>query len=159
MGGFEKNRTWSIEKKNEAAIKAMDLKEKTEEFEKKKGEMEEGISRIPTDLPEELQQQVEQAIENARSEMSTEASELANEAKEAQDDADEAIEMMRNVADDYQGKAGEMKSLQEIPLIGCFAETKGEELDDKAGQMIDLARETQQYSDSLAESRNRLLSR
>lgn len=159
MGGFEKDRTWSIEKKNEAAIKSMDIKDRTEEFEKKKENIEEGISRIPTDLPEELQQQIEQAVENARAELSEEGEGLAEEAKEAQDSADEAIDMMRNIADDYRCKAEGMKGLQGIPLIGNFAETKGSELDSNAEQMVDLSQETQQYSDSLAESRNRLLSR
>lgn len=159
MSGFERDRTWSIEKKNEAAIKSMDMKDKTDEFEEKREHVEEGISRIPTDLPEELQQQVDQAIENARAELSAEAEKLADELKEAQDEADEAIDNMRNVADDYREKAERMKGLQGIPLIGSFAETKGNELSDNAEQLADLSQETQQYSDSLAESRNRLLSR
>ena len=50
--GFENDRKWIIEKKNDVAIKAMDNKEKTDQFIEKRDEVEEGISRIPTDLPE-----------------------------------------------------------------------------------------------------------
>lgn len=57
--GFENDRKWIIEKKNDVAIKAMDNKERTDQFIEKRDEVEEGISRIPTDLPEEIQRQVD----------------------------------------------------------------------------------------------------
>ena len=64
MRGFESDRKWIIEKKNDVAIRAMDNKEKTDQFIEKNDEIEEGISRIPTDLPEDIQRQVDAAIEN-----------------------------------------------------------------------------------------------
>lgn len=156
MGSFAQDRRWAIEKKNDAYIKAEELNEKAENLTEKKENIEEGISRIPTDLPDELQQQIDAAIENARSEISHEMESLADTAKEAQDDADENIDTMRNVSDDYKEKAARLKALSGIPLIGSFAETKGEELDDQAEQMVDLSQETQQYSDKLAEARRKL---
>ena len=88
MAGFAKDRKWTITEKNKSAMKSMEIGDKTEGFVKKRQEMEEGISRIPDDLPQELQQEVDRAIENARKEMEAEGSELANEAKEAQEEAD-----------------------------------------------------------------------
>lgn len=46
MKGFENDRNWIIEKKNDVAIRAMDNKEKTDQFIKKRDVVEEGIARI-----------------------------------------------------------------------------------------------------------------
>lgn len=159
MAGFAKDRKWTITEKNKSAIKSMEIGDKTEGFVKKRQEMEEGISRIPDDLPQELQQEVDRAIENARKEMEAEGSELANEAKEAQEEADETIENIRDIASDYQKKAQKFSDLSGIPLIGSFSETKASELNDQVEQLTDLAQETQKYSDSLAASRNRILNK
>ena len=123
--GFENDRKWIIEKKNDVAIKAMDNKERTDQFIEKRDEVEEGISRIPTDLPEEIQRQVDAAIENARN--------------------------------DLKEKGNRLKDLRGIPIIGSFAETKGDEVLDQAEQIVDLRQETQQDQDDLISSRNRLM--
>ena len=85
--GFENDRKWIIEKKNDVAIKAMDNKERTDQFIEKRDEVEEGISRIPTDLPEEIQRQVDAAIENARNDLKDESEKLESEANDIQRDA------------------------------------------------------------------------
>ena len=145
--GFENDRKWIIEKKNDVAIKAMDNKERTDQFIEKRDEVEEGISRIPTDLPEEIQRQVDAAIENARNDLKDESEKLESEANDIQRDADEVMDMADAVSGDLRG----------IPIIGSFAETKGDEVLDQAEQIVDLRQETQQYQDDLILSRNRLM--
>ena len=155
--GFENDRKWIIEKKNDVAIKAMDNKEKTDRFIEKRDEGEEGISRIPTDLPEEIQRQVDAAIENARNDLKDESEKLESEANDIQRDADEVMDMADAVSGDLKEKGNRLKDLRGIPIIGSFAETKGDEVLDQAEQIVDLRQETQQYQDDLISSRNRLM--
>ena len=58
MSGFENDRKWIKGQMDDVAERSMDLKEKIDEFDEKRAEVEEGISRIPRDLPDELQQQI-----------------------------------------------------------------------------------------------------
>lgn len=155
--GFENDRKWIIEKKNDVAIKAMDIKEKTDQFIEKRDEVEKGISRIPTDLPEEIQRQVDAAIENARNDLKDESEKLESEANDIQRDADEVMDMADAVSGDLKEKGNRLKDLRGIPIIGSFAETKGDEVLDQAEQIVDLRQETQQYQDDLISSRNRLM--
>lgn len=155
--GFENDRKWIIEKKNDVAIKAMDNKEKTDQFIEKRDEVEEGISRIPADLPEEIQRQVDAAIENARNDLKDESEKLESEANDIQRDADEVMDMADAVSGDLKEKGNRLKDLRGIPIIGSFAETKGDEVLDQAEQIVDLRQETQQYQDDLISSRNRLM--
>lgn len=155
--GFENDRKWIIEKKNDVAIKAMDNKERTDQFIEKGDEVEEGISRIPTDLPEEIQRQVDAAIENARNDLKDESEKLESEANDIQRDADEVMDMADAVSGDLKEKGNRLKDLRGIPIIGSFAETKGDEVLDQAEQIVDLRQETQQYQDDLISSRNRLM--
>ena len=155
--GFENDRKWIIEKKNDVAIKAMDNKEKTDQFIEKRDEGEEGILRIPTDLPEEIQRQVDAAIENARNDLKDESEKLESEANDIQRDADEVMDMADAVSGDLKEKGNRLKDLRGIPIIGSFAETKGDEVLDQAEQIVDLRQETQQYQDDLISSRNRLM--
>ena len=156
MGSLANDRKWALEKKNEAAIKAMDIEKKAESFKEKKKEVEDGISRIPSDLPDELQQQIDAAVDNSRKEMEREADQIKDEAYEAKSDAEEALRDMGNIRDDYKDKSDKLKRVSNIPLIGGFAEMKAKELDDYSGQMSDIALETQKFADKLAESRNGL---
>lgn len=156
MGGYENDRKWVIEKKNDVAIKSMDLKEKIEKFDEKRADVEEGIARIPTDLPPELQQQVDIAIENARAELQGKGDELRSEAREVEDIADEAMDMADNIRMDLAHKADKFRGLGGIPLIGSFADAKASELDTHADEMVDLRQETQKYQDELIYERNRL---
>lgn len=155
--GFENDRKWIIEKKNDVAIKAMDNKERTDQFIEKRDEVEEDISRIPTDLPEEIQRQVDAAIENARNDLKDESEKLESEANDIQRDADEVMDMADAVSGDLKEKGNRLKDLRGIPIIGSFAETKGDEVLDQAEQIVDLRQETQQYQDDLILSRNRLM--
>ena len=155
MKGFDSDRKWIIEKKNDVAIRAMDSKEKTEQFEKR-DEVEEGISRIPTDLPEEIQRQVDAAIENVRNDLREEREQLENEVDEIQKTADEVMDTADVVSGDLREKANKLKDLSRIPIIGSFAETKGDEMLEQAEQIVDLRQETQQYQDDLLLSRNKL---
>ena len=50
-----------------------------------------------------------------------------------------------------------MKDLNGIPILGNFADAKGEEVLNQADQIIDLRQETQQYQDDLLASKNRLM--
>ena len=134
--GFENDRKWIIEKRDE---------------------VEEGISRIPTDLPEEIQRQVDAAIENARNDLKDESEKLESEANDIQRDADEVMDMADAVSGDLKEKGNRLKDLRGIPIIGSFAETKGDEVLDQAEQIVDLRQETQQYQDDLISSRNRLM--
>mgnify|MGYP001075242482 FL=1 len=155
--GFENDRKWIIEKKNDVAIKAMDNKERTDQFIEKRDEVEEGIPRIPTDLPEEIQRQVDAAIENARNDLKDESEKLESEANDIQRDADEVMDMAGAGSGDLKEKGNRLKDLRGIPIIGSFAETKGDEVLDQAEQIVDLRQETQQYQDDLISSRNRLM--
>ena len=128
MRGFESDRKWIIEKKNDVAIRAMDNKEKTDQFIEKNDEIEEGISRIPTDLPDEIKES-----------------------------ADEVMDMADSISEDLKEKGNKLRDLSGIPIIGSFAETKGNEVLDQADQIVDLRQETQQYQDDLNVSRNRLM--
>lgn len=67
------------------------------------------------------------------------------------------MDLADDIASDLQNKSKRMSSLSGVPLIGSFAETKGEQLSNQAEQMIDLRRETQEYQDKLAQQRNKLL--
>ena len=156
MKGFDSDRKWIIEKKNDVAIRAMDSKEKTEQFVEKRDEVEEGISRIPTDLPEEIQRQVDAAIENVRNDLREEREQLENEVDEIQKTADEVMDTADVVSGDLRKKANKLKDLSGIPIIGSFAETKGDEMLEQAEQIVDLRQETQQYQDDLLLSRNKL---
>ena len=138
MRGFESDRKWIIEKKNDVAIRAMDNKEKTDQFIEKNDEIEEGISRIPTDLPEDIQR-------------------LSAEADEIKESADEVMDMADSISEDLKEKGNKLRDLSGIPIIGSFAETKGNEVLDQADQIVDLRQETQQYQDDLNVSRNRLM--
>ena len=156
MGSFDKDRSYIIEKKNEVYSKKENLKERINEYGERRAEIEEGIARIPDDLPEELQQQVDVAVENARAELRSEAEEIGEEADAARNEADGAIDMARNMGSDLNQKAEKFRGLSGIPLIGSFADTKAGELTERAEDMFDLARETQQYQDELILERNKL---
>ena len=157
MKGFVNDRKWIIEKKNDIAIRAMDNKDKTDQFIEKKNEIEEGISRIPTDLPDEIQRQVDAAIENIRHDLNEEGEELEQEASEISEDADEVMDTADSISDDLKEKGNKLKELNGIPILGNFADAKGEEVLDQADQIIDLRQETQQYQDDLLASKNRLM--
>ncbi len=60
------------------------------------------------------------------------------------------------VSGDLREKANKLKDLSGIPIIGSFAETKGDEMLEQAEQIVDLRQETQQYQDDLLLSRNKL---
>lgn len=157
MRGFESDRKWIIEKKNDVAIRAMDNKEKTDQFIEKNDEIEEGISRIPTDLPEDIQRQVDAAIENVRNDLKEESEQLSAEADEIKESADEVMDMADSISENLKEKGNKLRDLSGIPIIGSFAETKGNEVLDQADQIVDLRQETQQYQDDLNVSRNRLM--
>lgn len=156
MRGFENDRKWIIEKKNDVALRAMDHKEKTDSFLEKQNDVEEGIARIPTDLPPEIQQQIDAAIANARNDLNEENERLKQESNEIQKLADEVMDTADTVSADLKEKSNKLRGLREIPILGSFAETKGEEVLDQADQITDLRKETQQYQEDLIASRNRL---
>lgn len=156
MGNFESKRSEIIKKKNDFAIKSMEMCDAIENLDNKKAAVEEGISRIPDDLPDELQSQVNEAIENTRNSLKEESKGLEKSAYELQNEADETMDLADDIISDLQNKSEKMSSLSDVPLIGSFAETKGEQLADQAEQMVDLKQETQQYQDKLANQRNKL---
>lgn len=156
MGNFESKRSEMIKKKNDFIIKSMEINDSIEVLDKRKSDVEEGISRIPDDLPEELQEQVDAAIENTRNTLKEESSDLEKKASEVAKEADEAMDFADELSSDLQQKSQKMAALSGIPLIGSFAETKGEQLADQAEQMMDLRQETQQYQDKLLNQRNKL---
>lgn len=159
MGNFESKRTEMIKKKNDFYFKSQEMNESIETLENKRSEVEEGISRIPDDLPEELQSQVDAAIENTRNQINEQRSDLEKKADELSREADDAMDMADDLASDLRQKAQKMAALSGIPMIGSFAETKAEQLEDQAEQMIDLRQETREYQDKLRHQRNRLLSK
>ena len=157
MAKFEKMRNDALLDKNKAAMKAMELEGKTDDLKEKSDQIKEGISRIPKDLPDELQLQIDAACERVQAEMKSEAKELENEAYDAQADADQAFERMHQDGQDLQKKGDKLIDLRQIPLIGSFADAKGRELKDDGDQLIDIAKETQSYSNRLAEAKNKLM--
>ena len=159
MSGFENDRKWIIEKKNDVAVRSMDLKEKIDEFDEKRAEVEEGISRIPSDLPDELQQQIQEAVESARAELDSEANDLGQEADNIKETADETIDMADNLRDEYTKKVERLRALSDVPMIGSFADEGAEKLDDQAEQITDLRQETVKYRDEAAMQHNRLMGR
>lgn len=159
MGRFEKDRSWIIEHKNDVAIRSMELKDKVDEFDNKKSEVEEGISRIPDDLPDELQQQIQDAVDRARGELDAEADELGQEADNIKETADEVTDMADDLRDEYSRKAERLRSLSDVPIIGSFAEESAEKMDDQIEQVSDLRRETVKYRDETSEQHNRLMRR
>ena len=156
MGNFEKARADMIKKKNDVYVKKEELKERISEFDKRRQDVEDGISRIPDDLPQELQQQVDVAIENTRAKLDTEAEEIGQEADEAKEEADEAMDMADEIEADLLQKAEKMSALKDVPLIGSFADTKANDLMGQAEQMVDLRQETSGYREELALERNKL---
>ncbi|HBA11730.1 hypothetical protein [Lachnospira eligens] len=156
MKGFENDRSWIIEKKNDIAIRAMDNKEKTDQFIEKRDTVEEGIARIPTDLPEDIQRQIDTAIQNVRNELKEERKELEDEANEIQESADDVLDKADMIGNDLKEKGNKLKDISLIPIIGSIADTKADEIFDQAEQISDLRQETQKYQDDLMHSRNRL---
>ncbi len=67
------------------------------------------------------------------------------------------MDMADAVSVDLKEKGNRLKDLRGIPIIGSFADTKGDEVLDQAEQIVDLRQETQQYQDDLISSRNRLM--
>lgn len=157
MAKFEKMRNDALLEKNKAALKAIELEEKSEGLKEKSDRINEGISRIPQDLPEELQQQIDNACEKVRSDVKSEAKALENEAAEAQADADQAFEKMHQDGQDLQKKGDQLGDLRQIPLLGAFADAKSRELKGDGEQLMDIAKETQVYSDRLAKAKNKLM--
>ena len=156
MKGFENDRSWIIEKKNDIAIRAMDNKEKTDQFIEKRDTVEEGIARIPTDLPEDIQRQIDTAIQNVRNELKEERKELEDEANEIQESADDVLDKADIIGNYLKEKGNKLKDISLIPIIGSIADTKADEIFDQAEQISDLRQETQKYQDDLMHSRNRL---
>ena len=156
MKGFENDRSWIIEKKNDIAIRAMDNKEKTDQFIEKRDTVEEGIARIPTDLPEDIQRQIDTAIQNVRNELKEERKELEDEANEIQESADDVLDKADMIGNDLKEKGNKLKDISLIPIIGSIADTKADEIFDQAEQISDLRQEKQKYQDDLMHSRNRL---
>ena len=159
MGGFENDRKWIIEKKNDVAIRTMDLEEKIDEYEAKKTTIEEGISRIPHDLPDELNQKIQDAIDNARAELDREAADLRQEADDIKDTADETTDMVDILREDYSQKAESLRKVSDIPIIGRFAADEADKLCDQAEQITDLRQETVQYRDEASMQYNRVIER
>ena len=124
MKGFENDRSWIIEKKNDIAIRAMDNKEKTDQFIEKRDTVEEGIARIPTDLPEDIQRQIDTAIQNVRNELKEERKELEDEANEIQESADDVLDKADMIGNDLKEKGNKLKDISLIPIIGSIADTK-----------------------------------
>ena len=77
MAKFEKIRSDAIKEMGKANFKAFELDEKSNEIKERSDKLQEGISRIPQDLPEELQQQIDAVCEKARSDVKAEAKALA----------------------------------------------------------------------------------
>ena len=159
MGNFEKKRADAIKRKNEAYSKAEGFDKQSEKLSETRSEVKDSKSRIPDDLPEDIKRQIDAMYDSKEKELEDQAKDLADKIKDAQDDADEAIDDMRSMRGDLEKKAEKLSGLKDVPLVGSFMETKSKELDEQAEQMADLAKETQKYSDKLAESRNRLLRR
>lgn len=67
------------------------------------------------------------------------------------------MDMADSISEDLKEKGNKLRDLSRIPIIGSFAETKGNEVLDQADQIVDLRQETQQYQDDLTVSRNRLM--
>ena len=156
MSSFEKDRSRIIERKNEVYGKKEELKEKISEFDKHRAAVEEGISKIPKDLPQELQEQVDMAVENVRAELKGEADEIGKEADTVKEFADKAMDEADTIKGDLNKKAEKMMVLKDIPLVGSFAEKNAEKLSGYADQMADLRQETQKYQDELIQERNKL---
>ena len=157
MAKFEKIRSDAIKEMGKANFKAFELDEKSNEIKERSDKLQEGISRIPQDLPEELQQQIDAVCEKARSDVKAEAKALAENAYEAQADAMEAFEKTRQDSEDLRTKGEKLSGLRDVPLIGTFADSKSRELTENSELLSDIAQETQKHSDKLAEIRNKLM--
>ena len=157
MARFEKMRSDAIKEMSKADLKAFELSDRSDELKEKSDQLQEGISRIPRDLPEELQQQIDAVCQQAQSEVKAEAKSLGEEAYEAQADALKALEKTRQDSDDLRKKGENLSGLRDVPLIGAFADAKSRELQENSGQLSDIAQETQKHSDRLAEIRNKLM--
>ncbi len=157
--GFENDRKWLQEKKNDVAIRTMEYKEKVEELSEKKQEFEEGIARIPTDLPDDLSSQIQSAIDNARLDIQNEAKKLDEEGDNIRDTADEMMDVADMLQSDYLQKASQLNSLRDIPIVGNFVEKAGGDMADRVTEIQDLRQETQKYEDELAAYQNRVRGR
>ena len=157
MANFDSKRAEAIRKKNDAYAKAVNFEKQSEAFDEKRKQVTDSRSRIPDDLPEDIKKQIEAMYEQKEEELNDEAEDIADNIKEAMDDANEAISEMQSLGDELGKKADSLSGLKNVPLIGEFLEHKGEQLEDQKVQLFDLAKEAQQYSDKLAESRNRIL--
>ena len=151
MAKFEKIRTDAIIEKNKTVLKAYELKDAGECLKEKADKTKEGISRIPNDLPDEMKQQIDAICQNALADLKAESNRLASEAQEARAYADESREKMILEASKLKKQGDQVSRLRKVPLIGKFAEVKGDELKDHGEQMFDLAKETLEYSDELAD--------
>lgn len=156
MSSFASKRTEMIKKKNDFIIKSMQVNESIEFLDSKCIDVEEGISRIPKDLPEELQDSVDVAVENVRHQLREEKQLLEKQAYEVIVEGDSFIDESRKMSHDLQEQSEKLSDISCVPLIGKFAEHKSEELLDQSEQMADLAQEAIEFQDKLALQRNKL---
>lgn len=157
MAKFGKMRSDALLEKNKVAMQAMELGKKSDELKEKSDTLNEGINRIPTDLPEELQAQIDAVTSQAKSDIKHEADIYEKQAYDVKVQADKALDEMRQHRDDLQKKGENLSGLREIPMVGEFLKEKADELLDDSEQMGDIAKETLEYIDQLAEARNKLL--
>ena len=157
MSNFDTKRADAIRKKNEAYTKAERFEKQSEEFAERRREVLDSKSLIPDELPEEIKAQIDAVYDQKEKELDEQADELADEMKEALDDANEAMDEMHSLGKELEKKSSDLAGLKDVPLVGAFLENKSKELGDQSEQLFDLAKETQQYSDKLAESRNRVM--
>ena len=64
---------------------------------------------------------------------------------------------MHQDGQDLQKKGDQLGDLRQIPLLGAFADAKSRELKGDGEQLMDIAKETQVYSDRLAKAKNKLM--
>ena len=159
MEKFTKIRKDAIRKKNDIYSKAAELDEKSKEIATKREELDEAKSRIPSDLPEDIQAAIDSGLKQHEADLENRAKEVTKEIDDAQDSADEAISEMGVIGKKLGEKGESLIAGKDIPLVGSFLETKGNELKDQEEQMYDLALEARKYSDQLAESGRRLTNR
>lgn len=156
MAKFEKVRKDMIKKKNEVWTGKENLTKEIEKYDEHRTEVEDGISKIPKDLPQEVQKDVDRAVEKERQKLKKEADKIEKKVDKVSEKADKAMDMAEEKATDFKQQAEKVRSLRDIPVLGSFIEQKAETLDDYAQQMTDLRQETQKYQDELQHAKIKL---
>ena len=157
MDSFETKKADAIKRERLAFSRAKGFEKQVENLNKKKKDVTDAKSRIPSDLPEEIQEQVNEQFKDKEEKLKDASEDVAEKIEEAIADANDASKDLNDLGKDLDKQGASLKKLKDVPLVGTFLENKGKQLNKEGKRFIDLSKEAHGYSDRLSKARNSVL--